>query len=1387
MRSLAAHLLVAFAALIELGGAQNCATDNFLDRSAAPQNLNGVELGACAHMIATGRANCADDFGHGARMTGGCNYECGLNLLDVSVGPGQCSGFIAAGVRCADSFSAGAQYAGYCDFECGYCSEPRREFDCQANERGTVYIGGLFDLSIGSELQNSPKQHFEFAAGLLSRNDDGWFDDLLPGISITTRSLDTSCNHVSATSAVWQLSNGWTESTVVGNVLETVAVPLHGVIGSFACEEASKGVATLTRLQEVPQVSGMETSPELSDRAAYPYHFRTVAPNGRASRQLKAVISNPKFLNTRNVGVIYTDTPEARAAATEFIDIWANSQLGAGGDFRGGILSQCKVTLNPDDTTNQNSTQQCFLEVNSLPKERRPRVIVLAASSDHGVDIINMAVDFYLPGGFKGWDTGRWWVGLGSWADNNTALALGSKAGFLALRPNVVSPSDCSDVDLLLNLPKSACVRRGYLERWQENQRLTNIAAVDQQLCDGCAETVDALLALVVALDAARCDVAAAGIHNLQHGSRVREYLRNVTLHGLSGPVAFDANGDRATSRFDIYIYNWTFDTGQWRRIGTLQANVRGGVEPAEEELGDPDSVPTVEEIAVQMGSPSGTDGTYASDGFCTDGTQCLDPSLPHCDVDYDAGWRWEPGATGTVEGVPRNLARGTCVPHTDVPAHTCAAPMYLYQNAQGSTHHMTLYGNETTSCFRKNATSFECRKGGRNQPVVPEPANLVAGMCAEYLPAYVGADEMDNQKDVQVCCRLGDRKLESWFLERWQDQEIRFGQCENCRNAARKVLCQTACDINNWRFHASSKILSSAPTNSLTTSDAVVCPQFCKNFYKACREVIWSQDIKHMPQYKTDGGNFRFCKDALRLEVASEESWGGLGGAWSVDDNDPIRICTVDSQPEPVHCSSEQAYRTKGAVGTILCVFAVASLLGTDKITNRMLPSTSITLIAGFLTGFLIDYVLASLEQELRGTHLLINSVLLKPEALGLFLLPVMIFSTAFNMEHHATIFMWLTFHRISLFAIVGTIISILCTGGLLLVLDRTLENGVLEYQMSFQDAIMFGSLISAVDPAGTLAVFDRIGIDPRISSLIHGESLVCRCVCVVAFGTIKQFGVSQTLGEDATAGAAVAFCALSIGSILCGLCTGVWTALFFKTFGDPPETEEELEEMQKVGIGDLDSNHVRQVNSIFKALDTDQDGGVSMIDIQMMDTDGDGVIDKQEFKAKVLKDRKYTKKELHYKRHRAVADGCVFCFSSFLSYFMAEALGLSGIVSASICAIACNQFSVRNMTFDAREYGKSLCSRSIVNAVPTTDKCIRRVIGTVRSFYVTLAEITEQIFMLWIGVLYYMSSFDSTISASAIGMVSGTSRLTCVLGCAEWRLHGAELTLAAERNRGR
>ena len=72
------------------------------------------------------------------------------------------------------------------------------------------------------------------------------------------------------------------------------------------------------------------------------------------------------------------------------------------------------------------------------------------------------------------------------------------------------------------------------------------------------------------------------------------------------------------------------------------------------------------------------------------------------------------------------------------------------------------------------------------------------------------------------------------------------------------------------------------------------------------------------------------------------------------------------------------------------------------------------------------------------------------------------------------------------------------------------------------------------------------------------------------------------------------------------------------------------------------------------------------------------------------------------HHKRHKAMLDASVFFFASLSSFYAAEGLHLSGIISALICGMLCNQFGARNLSMEAKEYA--------------------------RSFYVTLSEIADQ-----------------------------------------------------------
>lgn len=53
--------------------------------------------------------------------------------------------------------------------------------------------------------------------------------------------------------------------------------------------------------------------------------------------------------------------------------------------------------------------------------------------------------------------------------------------------------------------------------------------------------------------------------------------------------------------------------------------------------------------------------------------------------------------------------------------------------------------------------------------------------------------------------------------------------------------------------------------------------------------------------------------------------------------------------------------------------------------------------------------------------------------------------------------------------------------------------------YRLDFAESFAFGSLISAVDPVATLAIFHALDIDPILNMLVFGESILNDAVSIV------------------------------------------------------------------------------------------------------------------------------------------------------------------------------------------------------------------------------------------------------------------------------------------------
>eukprot|EP00494_Astrolonche_serrata_P032577 UN32846 len=151
--------------------------------------------------------------------------------------------------------------------------------------------------------------------------------------------------------------------------------------------------------------------------------------------------------------------------------------------------------------------------------------------------------------------------------------------------------------------------------------------------------------------------------------------------------------------------------------------------------------------------------------------------------------------------------------------------------------------------------------------------------------------------------------------------------------------------------------------------------------------------------------------------------------------------------------------------------------------------------MIFGFLLGLLITFVPQSEEE----------AVIFNPELFFYLLLPPIIFESGFSLSKKQ---FFRNLGTITLFAVLGTIVSAIIIG---LGLFGFAKLGWIPLDSDDPlECLLFGALISAVDPVGTLAVLgnEDLHTDPMLYSLIFGESVLNDAVSIVLFKTFESFG---------------------------------------------------------------------------------------------------------------------------------------------------------------------------------------------------------------------------------------------------------------------------------------
>jgi sodium/hydrogen exchanger-like protein 6/7 len=155
--------------------------------------------------------------------------------------------------------------------------------------------------------------------------------------------------------------------------------------------------------------------------------------------------------------------------------------------------------------------------------------------------------------------------------------------------------------------------------------------------------------------------------------------------------------------------------------------------------------------------------------------------------------------------------------------------------------------------------------------------------------------------------------------------------------------------------------------------------------------------------------------------------------------------------------------------------------------------------------------------------------------------LLPPIILNSGYEL-HQANFFR--NIGSILTFAIPGTFISAIVVGIILFIYTKL---GFESINISFVDALAVGATLSATDPVTILSIFNSYKVDPKLYTIIFGESLLNDAICIVMFETCQKFHGKHAQLSSIFEGISLFLVTFTISTLI-GLVIGVLIALILK-----------------------------------------------------------------------------------------------------------------------------------------------------------------------------------------------------------------------------------------------
>ncbi|KAL7823418.1 sodium/hydrogen exchanger [Trichoderma gracile] len=246
------------------------------------------------------------------------------------------------------------------------------------------------------------------------------------------------------------------------------------------------------------------------------------------------------------------------------------------------------------------------------------------------------------------------------------------------------------------------------------------------------------------------------------------------------------------------------------------------------------------------------------------------------------------------------------------------------------------------------------------------------------------------------------------------------------------------------------------------------------------------------------------------------------------------LRRATDEEDPEEGDSAEKEFFAAWAlfiSIMLLIIAFFTSYMLQQKKVTA--IHETVISIFAGMVVGLIL---LITSGDSIR------NLISFDYQIFFNLLLPPIILSSGYEL-HQANFFR--NIGTILTFAFAGTFLSAVVIGLILWIFN--LVPGSLE--LTLVDAISVGATLSATDPVTILAIFNTYKVDPKLYTIIFGESILNDAIAIVIFETAQKYNKGEAnYGIISFFEGTGIFLLVFFGSLLIGVIVGVGTALLLK-----------------------------------------------------------------------------------------------------------------------------------------------------------------------------------------------------------------------------------------------